>query len=117
MIPLDLTHQVRSTAERVARIAALGTRCAAAVAELLTPVRGRPQALHDPCVIAYLLAPHLFAGSPVNVAVETQSGLTLGATIVDWRGISGRDVNATVLHTVDADGVFALIEERLARLP
>src|SRR5215469_917813 len=50
MIPLDLTHQVRSTAERIARIGALGTRCAAAVAELLTPVRGQPQALHDPCV-------------------------------------------------------------------
>lgn len=117
MIPLDLTHQVRSTAARIARIAALGTRCAAAVAELLTPVRGQPQALHDPCVIAYALAPDLFAGSPVNVAVETQSGLTLGATVVDWRGVSGRDVNATVLHTVDAEGVYALLEERLARLP
>jgi purine nucleosidase len=118
MVPLDLTHQVRSTASRIARIRALGTGCAGVVADLLTPAGDEPpHALHDPCVIAYLLAPHLFAGSPVNVAVETQSALTLGATVVDWRGVSGRDVNATVLHTVDADGVYALLEERLARLP
>lgn len=118
MVPLDLTHQVRSTAPRIARIRAVGTRAAAVVAELLTPSGGgEPHALHDPCVIAYLLAPHLFAGSRVNVAVETQSPLTLGATVVDWRGVGGRDVNAAVLHTVDADGVYALLEERLARLP
>ena len=67
-------------------------------------------------VIAYLLAPELFQGSRVNVAVETQSALALGATVVDWRGVSGRDVNATVLHTIDADGFYALIEERLRKL-
>ena len=66
-------------------------------------------------MIAYALAPHLFEGNRVNVAVETQSSLTFGATVVDWRGISGRDVNANVLHTVDAEGVFALLTERLAR--
>ena len=115
IVPLDLTHQVRSTPERIARIRALGTRVATIVADLLTPSGAQPSALHDPCVIAYLLAPDLFAGSHVNVAVETRSGLTLGATVVDWRGVSGRDANASVLHTVDADGVYALLEERLAR--
>lgn len=115
MIPLDVTHQVRSSPERIARIAALGTRAAAAVAELLAPPSGHgPSALHDPCVIAYLLAPELFQGSRVNVAVETQSALTLGATVVDWRGISGREVNANVLHTVDADGIYGLLEQCLS---
>jgi purine nucleosidase len=117
MVPLDLTHQVRGTAPRVARIRALGTRVATVVADLLTPsAGGEAHAMHDPCVIAYALAPQLFAGSKVNVAIETQSALTLGATVVDWRGVSGRDVNATVLHEVDADGVFALIEARLTNL-
>ena len=115
MIPLDVTHQVRSIPERIARIGSLGTPAAAAVAELLAPPPGRePAALHDPCVIAYLLAPELFQGSRVNVVVETQSALTLGATVVDWRGISGRDVNANVLHTVDADGIYTLLEQRLS---
>jgi purine nucleosidase len=113
MIPLDATHQVRSTAPRVARIRALGTRVAAAVGELLRPERLEPAALHDPCVIAYLLAPELFQGSRVNVAIECVSPLTMGMTVVDWRGVSGRPANAAVLHTADADGVYALLEARL----
>lgn len=116
MIPLDTTHQVRSTAERVARIRAIGTPVAAAVARLLTSPDGEAHALHDPCVIAYLLAPDLFAGSRVNVAVECESALTLGMTVVDWRGVSGRAANAHVLHGVDADRFYALLETRLAML-
>jgi purine nucleosidase len=115
MVSLDVTLQVRSTAERIARVRALGTTVATAVAELLTPSGNEPSALHDPCVIAHLLAPRLFAGSRVNVAVECESLLTLGMTVVDWRGVSRRPVNAQVLHTVDADGVYDLLTERLAR--
>jgi len=117
MIPLDLTHQVRSTAPRVARIRAIGTRAALAAAELLTSGRDEPDPLHDPCVIACLLAPELFEGSLVNVAIETASPLTLGMTIVDWRGVSGRPANARVLHGVDADGLYAMLAERLGHLP
>ena len=116
MVPLDVTHQVRSTAPRIERIRSLGTPATAAVAELLTPTGAGPDALHDPCVIAYLLAPELFGGAKVNVAVECESALTMGMTVVDWRGISGRPANATVLHTVDADGFYTLLTERIARL-
>ena len=117
MAPLDVTHQVRSTAPRVARIRALGTKAALAVAELLDPAGGEPDALHDPCVIAYLLAPELFDSGRVNVAIECESALTLGMSVVDWSGVSGRPANATVLHTVDADGVYALLAAQLAVLP
>jgi len=116
MIPLDVTHQVRSTPERIASIVAIGTPIASAVAELLQPSGTEPSALHDPCVIAYLLAPELFQGSRVNVAIECESGLTLGMTVVDWRGVSGRPVNAHVLHTVDAGGLYRLLEQRLGWL-
>jgi purine nucleosidase len=113
MIPLDVTHQVRSTPERIARIAAIGSPAAAAVAQLLRPTGTQPDALHDPCVIAYLLAPELFKGSQVNVAIECEIPLTLGMTVVDWRGVSGRAANANVLHTVDADGFYELLNARL----
>jgi purine nucleosidase len=113
MIPLDATHQVRSTRERVERIAAIGAPVAAAVAELLRPTGDTPDALHDPCVMAYLLAPELFEGSRVNVAIECESPLTLGMTIVDWRAVSGRPANANVIYAADADGIYALLEERL----
>ncbi|HZK88917.1 MAG TPA: nucleoside hydrolase [Stellaceae bacterium] len=116
MVPLDVTHQVRSTADRIGRIRALSTPVAAAVAELLSPSGDQPYALHDPCVIAYLLAPGLFAGSRANVAIECESALTLGMTVVDWRGVSGRPANANVLHTVEAEGFYALLTERLGRL-
>ncbi|TMJ77053.1 MAG: nucleoside hydrolase [Alphaproteobacteria bacterium] len=125
LIPLDLTHQVMSTPERMERVRALGNRCGLAAALLMSPPRarktGRGQppayALHDPCVIAYLLAPELFEGAETNVAVETQSPLTLGMTVIDWRGISGRPRNARVMTKIDADGFYALLTERLADLP
>jgi purine nucleosidase len=123
MIPLDVTHRVLSTPRHVAPIRALANRSGAAVADLLTSAedaRGRfadGPPLHDPCVIAYLLAPELFEGSMVNVAVETTSALTLGMTVVDWWGMSGRTPNARVLHGIDADGFYALLAERVARLP
>ena len=46
MVPLDVTHQVRSTPERIARIRALGSPTATIVADLLEPAPGRePSAL------------------------------------------------------------------------
>ena len=120
MVPLDVTEEVRSTAERIAPIRALGTRCGAATAALLGPRRALgkpPMAMHDPCVIAYLLAPELFRWREVNVAIETKSALATGLTLIDWRGISGRPPNARVIEAVDADGVYRLLAERLARLP
>jgi purine nucleosidase len=73
--------------------------------------------MHDPCVIAYLIAPELFQGREANVAVETQSPLTVGMTVVDWRGRTGRPANARVLETVDKEGFFRLLADRIARLP
>jgi purine nucleosidase len=120
MVPLDVTEGVRSTEERIAPIRALGTRVGAAAAELLGPRRALgkpPMAMHDPCVIAYLLAPELFGWREVNVAIETQSPLAIGMTLIDWRGLSGRKPNARVVEAADADGVYRLLAERLARLP
>jgi purine nucleosidase len=72
--------------------------------------------LHDPCVTAYLIRPDLFKGRLINVEVETQSELTMGMTVADWWGVSGRAPNATFMGDIDADGFFALLTTRLARL-
>ena len=120
MVPLDVTRGVRSTPEHIAPFRAMATRCGAAIAELIGPRRtlGQPpMAMHDPCVIAYLVAPQLFRWREVNVAIETQSALAMGLTLIDWRGVSGRAPNARVIETVDADGVYRLLAERVARLP
>jgi purine nucleosidase len=125
MIPLDVTHQVLSTPPRLAALRALGNRTGPAVAELLADFEeartarfgSRGRALHDPCVVAYLLCPALFAGREVNVAVETASPLTLGMTVVDWWGVTGRSVNARFMTTADVEGLYELLTEKLARLP
>ena len=113
MVPLDVTAELRGTSEHLMPLGGLVTRCGAAAAALIGP----KMAMHDPCVIAYLLAPELFHGREANVAVETQSEATMGMTVVDWRGRSGRPVNARVLQSVDRAGFFRLLCERIARLP
>ena len=59
---------VRSTPDAASAPVARARQPAAAAAVVGTAAagagrRGRPMALHDPCVIAYLLAPELFAGA------------------------------------------------------
>jgi purine nucleosidase len=125
MVPLDLTHKVLTTTTRLAALQALPNRCGPLVATLLagfeaarTPRFGeRGLALHDPCVVAYLLAPNLFGGRKVNVLVETASPLTTGMTVVDWWGVSGRPANVNFLNMVDADALYRLLVRQIARLP
>jgi len=125
MIPLDVTHHLLSTPERLAALRALGNRCGPAVADLLTAFErnrsgkfgARAMALHDPAVIGYLLRPELYGGRHVNVAIETQSPLTIGMTVVDWWAVSGRTPNVRFMNAVDAKGFYELLTEKLARLP
>ena len=121
---LDVTHQVLATPARVERIRALGTKAGETVASMLqyfnrfdTEKYGSEGApLHDPCTIAYLLKPDLFRGKRVRIDVETASELTMGATAVDFWGVTGKSPNAVWTHGVDADGFFDLLTERLGRL-
>ncbi|MCC1482117.1 nucleoside hydrolase [Roseibaca sp. Y0-43] len=124
VMPLDVTHKALVTAPRVAAFRALPGRVGPAVASWTDFFErfdkekygsaGAP--LHDPCTIAYLVAPDLFSGRHINVEIETTSELTLGMTVADWWRVSGRAPNATFIGDVDADGFFALLTERLSRL-
>jgi purine nucleosidase len=123
-IPLDVTHKALVTSERNAAFRALNTPVGEAVAQMTEfferfdrekyGSNGAP--LHDPCVIAYLIDPHLFEGRHINVEIETSSELTLGMTVADWWRVSGRAPNATFMGSIDAHGFFELLTERLGRL-
>jgi purine nucleosidase len=124
VMPLDVTQRLLTTPPRLDALRALGNRCGRAAAALLASFEkrrrkfgSRAAALHDPSVIAYLLSPTLFQGREVNVAVETQSSLTLGMTVVDWWGVTGRKANVRFMNSVDAGGFYDLLTERLGRLP
>ncbi|WP_298678295.1 nucleoside hydrolase [uncultured Lentibacter sp.] len=124
VMPLDVTHKALVTQERNDAFRALGTPVGVAVAEMTEFFErydrekyGSPGApLHDPCVTAYLLQPDLFTGRHINVAVETHSELTLGMTVADWWRVTDRAPNATFMGDINAEGFFALLTERLARL-
>ncbi|MDC0737317.1 nucleoside hydrolase [Cognatishimia sp. SS12] len=124
VMPLDVTHKALTSPARVAALRDLGTTAGIAMADMLDFFErfdvekygsaGAP--LHDPCVIAYLLRPELFDGRHINVMIETKSELTLGMTVADFWGVTDRTPNALFMQDVDADGFFALLTERLARL-
>ncbi len=124
VMPLDVTHKALVTKPRNDAFRALGTPVGVAVAQMTDFFErfdrekygsaGAP--LHDPCVTAYLIRPDLFSGRHINVEIETQSDLTMGMTVADWWRVSGRAPNAMFMGDIDADGFFALLTERLARL-
>lgn len=124
VMPLDVTHKALTTKSRIDAFRALGTPVGTMVAEWtdfferfdIEKYGSQGAPLHDPCTVAYLIRPDLFSGRHINVEIETTSELTLGMTVADWWGVSGRAPNAYFVGDIDADGFFALLTERLARL-
>lgn len=119
---LDVTHQVRATPARTAALAALGTAAAKTAASLVefsnslaaNGPRELGSPLHDPCPIAWLLAPRLFEFRICHIDVETDSPLTQGHTAVEFRPLSDRRQNIEWAVRADADGVFALLHRYLS---
>ena len=98
---LDVTYRGLARPEHRARLPASRSPAARALGPILTPMPGASQErfgagavpLHDPCTIAWLIRPSLFATRHVNVEVETTSALTMGQTVVDFWGYSERAAN------------------------
>jgi purine nucleosidase len=121
---LELTAQALVTPERIAALRAHGSgACLRACCDIMAAVppsrrlghRGHP--LHDPCAVAWIVAPHLFTVREVAVMVECGTGPGRGRTHIDRWGRSGTPPTTRLLETIDADGFFALLADGLARLP
>jgi purine nucleosidase len=72
-------------------------------------------ALHDPCVIAYLLDRSLFIGKDVHVEIDTSFGGSRGRSIIDWWRKRGLSTNAKVFNEVNVQGFFDLLTMLLSR--
>ena len=124
VLPLDATHQVLTNRARIEAFRGLGTPVGHAVASWtdfferfdMEKYGSEGAPLHDPCVIAYLLEPGLFEGRHINVEIETTSELTMGMTVADWWRVTDREPNAYFVGRANAEGFYALLTERLARL-
>ncbi|MEQ9720395.1 pyrimidine-specific ribonucleoside hydrolase RihA [Yersinia alsatica] len=124
MAGLDVTHQAQVMDEDIDRIRQLNNPVAEVVAGLLDffmlyhrqerlGFQGAP--LHDPCTIAWLLAPELFTSIERWVRIETRGEYTQGMTVVDYYQLTGNKPNAEVLMGINRQGFIDLLVERVAR--
>jgi purine nucleosidase len=119
---LELTAQALVTPGRLDVLRAQGNGlCLKAACDIQASVpqsRRLPGApLHDPCAIAWLLRPELFTTRSCSARVDLGPGIGRGRTVIDRWNRTGDAHNAVVMETLDADGFFTLLGERLARLP
>jgi inosine-uridine nucleoside N-ribohydrolase len=124
MVGLDVTHRALLTREHADQLRGRG-RCGRFVAELLdffisNYPRNRPQLggapIHDALAVAHLIRPELIRTEPVAVAVDTQSELNRGRTVVDRWGVTGQAPNAAVGVEVDSEGFSQLLVDRISHL-
>jgi inosine-uridine nucleoside N-ribohydrolase len=120
---LELTAQALATRDRLMALRAAGAgRALKAACDIQGAVPlpdrfgGRGVPLHDPCAIAWLVRPGLFTARPAEVRVDCGTSFSRGRTNIRRSG-SAQGGNATILETLDADGFFALLAERLGGLP
>ena len=123
-IPLDVTHKILTSEQRLKQIAGLNNRAGKLVGGILNEyvkadmahygLPGGP--VHDASVIAYLLKPELFTGKQINVAIDSLEGITFGQTLADWYDTLKQDKNVFWIENGDAQGFFDLLTARLGRL-
>lgn len=125
LLPLDVTHQMRSTRQRLDDMKNTGTKSGIALSEMLTFSEafdlkkyqwdGAP--LHAPCVPLFVLEPEMFSGRQINVSVELSSPLTMGMTVADWWQITDRPKNVFWVRNGDDKRFYELLNDSLRRLP
>jgi len=124
MVGLDLTHQALATDEVASRIAAVGTKPAKFVGELLEffgktykDAQGFDfPPVHDPCAVAYVIDPSVMTTRRVPLDVELTGSLTLGMTVADFRAPAPDDCTTSVAVDLDHQKFWDLIVDALERI-
>ena len=123
MVGLDVTHKALMTPEHADRLRT-SSRAGKLVAELFDfyhrfhkqtyDLPGSP--IHDALALAYVLRPDLLETVERHVAIDCESELCRGRTVVDlWRR-TGQEPNAHVAVGVDGEAFLELLLERIASL-
>ncbi|MNC97725.1 Non-specific ribonucleoside hydrolase RihC [compost metagenome] len=63
-----------------------------------------------------MIRPELFSGRDCSVTIDISGEQSMGRTLVDWGGVTGKPANCRAIDSIDADGFFAMLTERLGRL-
>lgn len=123
MVGLDVTHQALLTAAHAERLRRRG-HIGKVVAELLDfygtfhanvyGFDGSP--IHDAVAVAQVAVPELLELRELHVAIDCESTLCRGRTVVDiWRR-TGNEPNAKVAVGIDAEAFIELLVSRLEAL-
>ena len=123
MVGLDVTHRALMTPAHADALRATG-RVGAVVAELwafyhqfhvrVYDFPGTP--IHDALAVAHVIRGDLLRTEHRHVAIETESELCRGRTVVDLWKVTGRDANAHVAVDVDGPAFLDLLVERIGSL-
>ncbi len=109
-LSLDVTHGIRTTKDRLAKVRAVGNAQALAAGDLLdascklefSANTDRDAPLHDPSTVIAVTRPDLFTGRRAHVSVVTEPGEKFGQTVVSF----AEDGPVLWYESADADGVF-----------
>jgi inosine-uridine nucleoside N-ribohydrolase len=123
LVPLEVTHRALATEAVIDRIAALGSAVSDMSVALMRYFAETYQrvfgfdapAVHDPCAVAAVIDAALVPTRRMNVAVDTTSELSLGRTVCDVYGTTGRAPNVDVAIDLDVESFWDLVVASLAR--
>jgi inosine-uridine nucleoside N-ribohydrolase len=123
MVGLDVTHRALLTPKRADELRASG-RAGKLVAELFDfyhqfhrATYGLPGSpVHDALALASVFRPDLLTTRYLHVAVDCESQLCRGRTVVDLWQRTGNEPNAHVAVDVDGDAFVQLLVERIGSL-
>lgn len=121
-VSIDITHKAVTSLEWLNYINTLG-HVGEVVSALLRPIHEwdvanfetEGGAIHDPCVIGYLLDPTLFKGQDVHVEINTSFDLGRGRSIVDWWHKRSLPSNAHYFNEINSKGFYTLLTNLITR--
>lgn len=118
MVPLEVTHTALVTTSILQRVRThrpttflqLTTDLLMFFAETyLTVFKMKDPPLHDPCAVAYVIAPELFKTELLRVDIETGSTLCSGQTVADIWHQSRLPKNCNVCMEMDVEKFWDLL--------
>lgn len=120
-VGIDVTHTAVTTLEWLSYIQTLG-HVGEAVSALLRSIHEWDSlhyetgggAIHDPCVIAYLLDPSLFKGKDVHIEIDTSFSIGRGRSIIDWWDKRRLPKNAHYFNEINVKGFYEMLTGLLA---
>jgi pyrimidine-specific ribonucleoside hydrolase len=123
MIGLDVTHKALMTRAHAQRLRSSG-RVGTMVAELydffsqfhLRQYGSEDSPIHDAVAVAHMLRPELVETAYRHVAIDTESELCRGRTVVDLWQRTENEPNAHVGVGIDGGAFIELLIERIASL-